>query len=199
MRKLIVIAVLFSLLALSLVGCAKKDTSAETAPPTATADTSTEKSLVTLKDLSLKEKEFLAELEPLHTKIDESFKSFNAGKTDRNKLNSDLSALKTGIDELNKKSKEYYSKNKISDEAKKDPVYSDGLKYGTKLRSIISSMIKIPIEGQKMVNLEKKDANGSNVLEQKNYDDNELKKYYSEKEKDYQEYIGKLKGALGKQ
>ncbi|MCL5057011.1 MAG: hypothetical protein M1130_03240 [Actinobacteria bacterium] len=198
MRKLTALAVLVSLLALLLAGCAKKDDTTTKAPPAAATNGSTEKSPVTLKDLSLKEKEFLAELEPLHTKIDAAFKDFNSGKTDRNKLNSELSALKPGIDDLNKKSKEYYGQYKISDEDKNDPIYSDGLKYGSKLRSIISNTVKISTEGQKVVNLQKKDESGNNPLETKNYDDNMLKKYYSDKEKEYQQYLGKLKGALEK-
>jgi len=193
------LALLVSLLALSLSGCAKKDTPAETAPPAATSNNTTEKSSVALKDLSLKEKEFLAELEPLHTKIEEAFKYFNAGKIDRSKLNNELSALKTDIDELNKKSKDYYSKHQISDEDKKNPVYSDGLKYGSKLRSIVGNTIQITTEGNRVVNLQKTDEKGNNVIETKNYDDNELKEYYSDKEKDYQQYLGKLKGALEKQ
>lgn len=199
MRKLIVLAVLVSLLVIAFSGCAKKDTPAKTEPPAAAAEGTTEKSLVALKDLSLKETEFLAELEPLHTKIDELFKSFNAGKTDRKELNNELLALKPVIDKLNKESKDYYGKYKLSDEDKKNPVYSDGLKYGSKLRSTLSKLIKGATEGEKVVNLQKKDANGNNVLEQKNYNDNDLKNFYSDKEKDYQQYIGKLKGALEKQ
>lgn len=199
MRKLTALALLVSLLALIMTGCAKKESTATTAPTATAANSAAEKSPVSLKDLSLKEKEFLAELEPLHAKIDESFKSFSAGNIDRNKLNSDLTALKTGIDELNKKSKEYYSKYKISDEDKNNPVYSEGIKYGSKLRSTVSNMIKITTEGQKVVNLQKKDSEGNNTIETKNYDDNELKEYYLNKEKDYQQYIAKLKGVLEKQ
>lgn len=193
MRKLKAIAILVSLLALLLAGCTKKDAAATKEPPAAAAKTP-----VALKDLSLKEKEFLAELEPLHTKIDAAFQEFISGKIDRNKLNSELSALKPGIDDLNEKSKEYYHQYKISDEDKNNPVYSDGLRYGSRLRSIISDTVKTSTEGKKFIDLQKKDENGNPLQETENYDDNMLKKYYSDKEKQYQQYLEKLKIALEK-
>lgn len=205
------LAVLFSLLALSLFGCAKtKDSSAtETQQPASNAtqsstekpkpaDTSSNKTTVTLKDVATQEKAFLSELEPLYTKTAAAYNDFITGKLNREQLNSALKAIKPAADELNQKGKDYYKKNQLSSEDKKNELYANGLKYGSKMRSYVADLINTSITGRKVVDLQSKDSNGNYTIENKKYADDELKKYFSDKTKNYDGYMEKLKSVLTK-
>lgn len=151
---------------------------------------------VTLKEVAQKEKELQARLEPLHKKVNDLFKSFERGAISRSQLNNELLAVKKDIDKLKQESDDFYKNHKLSDNDKKDPLYAEGLKNGSRLRSTMSTIITTTLEGKTVINLQQKDSSGNPLKEKIVYDDEKIKAYYAEQEKKYQDYLGKLNNAL---
>lgn len=53
------------------------------------------------------------------------------------------------MDKLSKDSKDYYDNNKLTTEQKKDKKYTEGLKYGKKMRSVVTTMLEAGPKGIK--------------------------------------------------
>lgn len=205
MKKAVAI-LLLTIMPAVMAGCAGKKTEGtdvnKPAEPqsqvTTKEDNTAAKSVeaATLKDVALKEKELLAQLDPLHKKVNDLFKNFERGAISRSQLNNELLAVKKDIDKLKQESDEFYKNHKLSDSDKKDPLYTEGLKNGSRLRSTMSTIITTTLEGKTVINLQQKDASGNPLREKIIYDDEKIKAYYAEQEKKYQDYLRKLNNAL---
>lgn len=204
MKKSFIALSLIFILAIGATGCGKTGqqqtaTNDGKTSPTEPAQTGAPAQPADLKLVAQLEKELLAETEPQYQKIAGLFKQFNQGAINREKLNSELLKIKPEIEKIKQKSKEFYDKYELNQNDQENPVYKDGLKYGKKLRSTVSTIITTATQGKTTIDPKTKDKDGNLVLKKEPLNDAELKKYFANRDKRYAEYLSKLKPALEQQ
>ena len=186
-KKLILSLCLLLITSAFITGCAAKSKQAETNKTISSAG------LIKLANL---ERQLLPDLEKIKQDIDAIYKEWESGKINREELNKKLKEdIKPRYSPLSKKFSEQSKANPLSEEDKKNTVYTDGLSNGKSLRRDVSSFITVATAGQGTLVQEKDSKNYT--LQFNPVDDQKLKEMYQKNLiNNYNKHLEKLNKAL---
>lgn len=99
-----------------------------------------------VKNLAIKEKEWLVKLDQVSNQINQAYTAWEQGKTTRQDFEAELSKAKKEVNAIKEKYEIHLEANPIPAEREQDAV---GLMYGKKLRTTLNNFIFIAIDGIK--------------------------------------------------
>ena len=186
-KKLILSLCILLITAAFITGCTAKSKQTETDKTVSSSE------LIKLANL---ERQLLPELEKIKQDLDTVYKDWDSGKISREELTKKLKEdIKPRYSALSKKFNAENKTNPLSEEDKKNTLYTDGLSNGRQLRRDVSSFITAATMGLGTLVPEK---DGNNYTMQFNpVDDQKLKQLYQKNLIDnYNQHLDKLNKAL---
>ncbi|MEG6512220.1 hypothetical protein V6C32_09880 [Desulforamulus ruminis] len=182
-KKFVCLLILVTAFSLMAVGCGQAKAQVEIKSPEEAVKMEGDP----LKNLAIKEKQWLSSLDSARAEIAQSFTDWEQGNITREDFTNQLKKSNGRVKVLMKEYDLHMDANPFPEDRKKEAVYKDGLAYGKKLRTTVNNFIFRSTEG--ILDFETKEF--------KLLTDDQIKGLYeSDMVGKYDEYRAKLEPAL---